>query len=187
MEGYLNYLKKEYEKTQATAHLKESGWGELARRIGFLETPKKNTWLRNFALAFAVLLLFIFGTYQVAQAALPGDKLYPVKILSENIIRGTSGSSQVAIDHRAEEIVILSKKQEVNKESLERISIEYKEVVNQEKQQIKVSGEPDTNFRRKLDEHHQEFDKISHDNPEIGDEIKDAQEASDHNSDRNED
>jgi hypothetical protein len=183
MEGYLNYLKKEYGKTQATTHLKESGWGELARRIGFLETPKRNVWLRNFAVAFAVLLLFVFGTYQVAQAALPGDKLYPVKILSEKVIRGTSGSSQVAIDHRAEEIVILSKKQEVNKESLQRISIEYKEVVDQEKQQIEVSGESDANFKRKLDEHHEEFDRISRDNPEIKDDIKDAQEASDRNED----
>jgi hypothetical protein len=187
MDGYLNYLKREYEKTQATAHLKESGWDELARRIGYLETPKKNVWLRNIAVAFAVLLLFVFGTYQIAQAALPGDKLYPVKILSEKIIQGTSGSSQVAIDHRAEEIVVLSKKQEVNKESIERISIEYKEFVDQEMQQIEVDGEIDENFRRKLDKHHDEFDRISRDNPEISDEIKEAQEASDHNSDRNED
>ncbi|KKT53988.1 MAG: hypothetical protein UW47_C0012G0013 [Candidatus Woesebacteria bacterium GW2011_GWA1_44_23] len=33
IEEYLNDLKKEYEKTEATLHLKAFGWDELSRQI----------------------------------------------------------------------------------------------------------------------------------------------------------
>lgn len=187
MEGYLNYLKSEYEKTEATWHLKTSGWDELGRRIGLLETPRRSVWLRNFAIVFAVFLIFLIGTYQVAQAAMPGDPLYPIKILSERVVQETSGSNQIVIDHRAQEIIGLSKRQEVNKEDLNQVVIEYKQSVGQARQEIKTSGELNSEFQKKLEEQHSEFDKVGRENPEIQKEIKPAQDASNHGNDRGDD
>lgn len=183
IEEYLDNLKKDYEKTEATMHLKMMGWEELTKRIELLEThPVKPRWF-NFAVTFALLLLFIgslFGTYKVASAAMPGDPLYPVKLLSERIIQKASGNNQIVIDHRADEIVGLSKKEEVNTEALQQVVSEYTQSVDQAKTDLKITGKPSINFQQKLDEQHSEFDQISRDHPEMENEIKDARDVSSH-------
>lgn len=121
LEEYLNVLKKEYERVDVTWHLKMSGWEELGKRIDILSpAPKRSLWL-NFAVAFALVLLFIgslFGTYKVSLAAMPGNMLYPVKILSEKLVEKASGSNQVVIDNRANEIIGLSEKESVDRKSV---------------------------------------------------------------------
>jgi len=182
---YLNSLKKEYEKTEATLHLKVSGWGELSRQI-FPGGAKRNFWLRNLGIALAVFVIFLLGTYKIALAALPGDVLYPVKLLSEKIIQKASGSNQIVIDHRASEIIGLSKEQDVNNQNLQKVVTEYAESVDQTKENLEMTGKPSINFQTKLDEQHSEFEKIGQEHPEIEDEIKSAKEASereDHESD----
>lgn len=174
---YLNGLKKEYKKTEATWHLRVSGWEELSRQIDPTQIRKSN-WLKNLSLAFAVFVIFLLGTYKIALAALPGDVLYPVKLLSEELIQKASGSNQIVIDHRASEIIGLSKEQEIDSQNLKQIVTEYKENVDEAKQNIEASGEPSINFERKLEEQHSEFDKIESNHPEIKDEIKDAKDAS---------
>lgn len=175
---YLDNLKKEYGKTEAPLHLKLAGWEQLSRQINPTEV-KRSYWLRNLGIVFAVFMIFLMGTYKIALAALPGDFLYPVKLLSEQIIEKTSGSNQIAIDHRASEIIGLSKKQEVNSQNLEQVVTEYKQNVDQAKQNIQITGKPSINFQNKLDEQHSEFDQIGKDHPEIENEIKDARDASD--------
>lgn len=183
-EEYLNSLKKEYEKTDASWHLKMSGWLELQKMIDPIGTRKSGRWFK-FAATFAVITLFIiglFGTYGVALASMPGDALYPVKLLSEKIIQKASGNNQIVIDHRAEEIVGLSKKEEVDNNDLKQVVNEYKDNVDQAK-----TGKPSINFQHKLDEQHSEFDKIGSDHPEIQKEIKDAVEASSREYSRSDD
>lgn len=175
---YLNSLKKEYEKTEATLHLKSSGWEELSRQVNPIPV-KRSYWLRNLGIVFAVFVIFLLGTYKIALAALPGDVLYPVKLLSEDLIQRASGSNQVVIDHRADEIIGLSKEQEVNSQNLDQVVTEYKDQVEQAKQNFEVRGKPSINFQNKLDEQHSEFERIGSDHPEIEDEIKDAKDASD--------
>jgi hypothetical protein len=175
---YLDSLKSEYEKTEATLHLKESGWGELSRQMDPFR-PLRHSWLRNLSIVLAVFVIFLLGTYKIALAALPGDILYPVKLLSEKIIQEASGSNQIVIDHRASEIVGLSKEQETNSQDLEQVVTEYTENVDQAKQDLELSGKPSINFQTKLDEQHSEFERIGQEHPEIEDEIQDAKDASD--------
>lgn len=179
MEDYLNYLKDKYNETKATRHLRLSGWEDLSRRLSPAEVPQRN-WFRSFALALVLLVVFLGGAFQLSQGALPGDFLYPVKILSERIIQKTSGDNEIIVDHRAQEIIGLSQRNQVNKESLERISIEYKEVVDQTKANLEKGSEMEASFVQKLKKHHSEFERIRQDNPEIEREIKDAEDASDH-------
>jgi len=174
---YINNLKSEYEKTEATLHLKTSGWEELSHRISPNRIDRR-IFFRNLGIVFAVFVVFVLGTYKIALAALPGDVLYPVKLLSEKIIQEASGSNQIVIDHRASEIIGLSKEQDVNNQNLERVVTEYAESVDQTKENLESTGKPSINFQTKLDEQHSEFEKIGQEHPEIEDEIKSAQEAS---------
>jgi methyl-accepting chemotaxis protein len=179
--NFLTDLKNEYNKTNATDHLKMSGWSDIADKIGASGPFYKRIFMNYFArvsLALIALLVVFFGTYQIALAALPGEPFYPVKILSEKIIEEVNGNNQVTIDHRADEIIDLSKEQEINSQNLEQVVAEYKENVDQAKQDFEVTGESSTDFQDKLEEQHLEFERISSDNPEIEDEIGDAKEAS---------
>lgn len=186
LEEHLNILRKEYEKVDATWHLKMSGWEELEKRIDILTpVPKRSRWL-SFAVSFALILLFIgslFGAYKVSLAAMPGDVLYPVKILSEKLVKNATGSNQVVIDNRANEIIGLSKKEGVDKTELQKVVLEYKKNVEATKKMIPESGKQSEEFQKKLEGQHSEFDRISNENPEIGREIKDASDVSSH-SDR---
>ena len=179
IEEYLKDLKEDYEKTDATWHLKMSGWNELSKRIGLLETPRRKSPFLYFAVGFAVLLIFLAGTIQIAQAALPGDTLYPVKILSEKFIEGTSGNNQIVIDHRAQEIVGLSNKDQINSENLKQAVTEYKISVDQAKHKSESDGKLNENLTHKLEKQHSQFEQIGREHPDIQKEIEDAKDASD--------
>lgn len=187
IENYIKDLKSDYEKVQAPLHLKMSGWDDVAKRIGANELQRTSIWLRNFAIGFVILLIFLGGTYKIADASTPGDFLYPVKLLSEKIIQGTSGSSQIIINHRAQEIISLSKKQSGASQELKQVVTDYKVSVNDEEKQIENMGKTDPQFQANLEKQHQEFDKIAHENPEIEKEIQDAQNASNRKNDNGED
>ncbi|HJY98945.1 MAG TPA: hypothetical protein VJ227_04480 [Patescibacteria group bacterium] len=181
-EEHLEELKKEYEKTKATLHLKSSGWEELRARIGLLEPEPVAPWWKTYALAFSLVALLtgsLIGAYRISLASMPGDALYPVKILSERLIQNATGDNQIAIDHRADEIIILSEKEKTDREMLMKVVIEYKEVVEEKKSEIQESGADNQEFQRRLDDHHRRFDEAERKNPRIEDEIKEAQEASD--------
>lgn len=183
IEEYLENLKTDYEKTSATRHLRMSGWEELRARIGLLEPEYKNVWWKKYALAFALIVLFIgglVGSYKIALASMPGDAFYPVKILSEKVIQNTTGDNQIVIDHRADEIIGLSKKEEIDREELKSVVIEYKTWVEETKKEIETSGEKNPEFQKKLEDNHRRFDEVSRENPDVQDEIKDAQDVSDH-------
>lgn len=180
---YLTGLKSEYQKVGATRHLRVSGWEDIRRQIGFPEPRFGKIWLKNFAITFVLILLFagsLFVAYGTVLAAMPGDPLYPVKILSEKIIQKATGNNQLTIKDRASEIVDLSKKQNIDKENLKQVVSEYKQNVLDAKEQIQISGKPSIHLQKELEDQHSEFDKLGHDNPEIQNEIKDAQEVSGH-------
>ncbi|KKT53987.1 MAG: hypothetical protein UW47_C0012G0012 [Candidatus Woesebacteria bacterium GW2011_GWA1_44_23] len=120
-------------------------------------------------------------------AALPGEILYPVKLLSEEIIQKTSGSNQVIIDHRASEIIELSEKQKIDDQNLEEVVTEYRANVEQARQNLKVTGKSNEDLQNNLDEHHSEFERIGRDHPEIEDKIKEARDASDREDDETDD
>ncbi|KKS95686.1 MAG: hypothetical protein UV71_C0004G0026 [Microgenomates group bacterium GW2011_GWC1_43_13] len=186
IEEYLNDLKKEYEKTEATLHLKAFGWDELSRQIDPTQARRRVSF-RNLGIVFAVLVIFLMGTYRISLAALPGEILYPVKLLSEEIIQKTSGSNQVIIDHRASEIIELSEKQKIDDQNLEEVVTEYRANVEQARQNLKVTGKSNEDLQNNLDEHHSEFERIGRDHPEIEDKIKEARDASDREDDETDD
>lgn len=186
MNSFLKDLKSEYKKTNATLHLRMSGWDDVAEKIGIQEPLYKRFIYSSFAkfsLAFVVVLIFFLGTYGSALASLPGDPLYSVKVLSERVIHKITGSNQVAIDHRAQEIVILAQQKEIKSQELEYASVQYAQVVSETKQEIKDTGRSNPKFEQNLKLQHQEFDRLVKDNPHVESDIKDAQDSSDHGGD----
>lgn len=182
IKNYLDDLKNEYEKTDATWHLKMSGWSDLEKRIGLIEPKYKTFWRKSYAFSFAIIVIFaigLFASYKTVLASVPGDILYPVKILSEKITQKITGNNQVAIDHRAQEIIDLSKKQSINSNELEKVVSEYKSNVEEAQKKFQDSGRQDINLQNDLQKQHLEFDQVAHDNPGIGNDIKAAQEISD--------
>lgn len=180
-ENYLKELKKEYEQTDATWHLKMSGWGEIEKRISLIEPKHKRVWRRSYAFGFAVVLVFVFvlfSAYKTVLASVPGDTFYPVKVLSEKISQKLTGSNQSAIDHRAQEIIELSKKQNVDKSELKQVVSEYKSNVEEAQKSDQNLVSPDIKLQKDLEKQHTEFDKIVRSNPDVGAEIKDAQDVS---------
>lgn len=182
-ENSLELLKSEYLKTSATHHLKSRGWGELEKRINLLEPEiRKKTYWKGFSFAFASLLILfvgLFGAYKISLAALPGDTLYPVKVLGEKIIQKTTGSNQTAIDNRANEIIGLSKKENTDQKELQSVVSQYVDSVEKTKTQIEQTGQEDAQFQGRLEVQHREFEKINHSDAKIRAEVKRAEDVSD--------
>ena len=176
-EIFLENLKSEYRKTEATAHLKESGWDEIAKKIGttppFYKRLFSLTLMRASLAAFIFLILFT-GVYSLALVSLPGELFYPVKILSEKVAKTVWGNNQVAMDHRAEEIITLLQKDKLNTQELKKVVIEYKTIVEKEQKTVQTSEKRREEFEKKLDDHHSKFDEIGRENPDIQKEIGDA-------------
>lgn len=180
-EEYLKNLKTEYLKVEAPLSLRASGWETLSKQIGEQPVVRKMFWFERFVFVTGIVLIVVggfFGFYSVASAALPGDPLYPLKRLSERVVEKATGDNQIVIDHRAQEIVNLSKEKEVNAQELQQTVAEYKQVVTETKQEIKQTGQTDQHFEKKLEEQHREFDRVVREAPSVRNEIKDAQEAS---------
>lgn len=178
-EEYLKKLQADYENTLPSRHLLENGWSELKSR---LEPKSQAHWLfmplGKYTLAFtSVVILAVglsLGLSQVAQASLPGDTLYPIKRLSENILYIVSSDPQIKIDNRANEIIRLAekeKKENILKETVD----DYQNEVLHVKNELEESERQE--FREKLEEHEQNFEKLIENTPSTKEEIERAIEA----------
>lgn len=109
IEEQLKDLKNEYQSTKAPSYLIYDSWPKLR----LLLTDRKDNLFSGFfkkALIFAALLLVILvTTAKASQAAKPGDKLYAVKLATENIASIVTGNQNNKIENRVEEIINLTK------------------------------------------------------------------------------
>lgn len=114
IEEQLANLKNEYQSTKAPSYLVYDGWPKLRlqltdRKAGFFPAYFKK------ALIFAALLLLVLvTTAKVSQAAKPGDRLYPIKLATENITSFVTGNQTNKIENRAQEIINISKSSDDN-------------------------------------------------------------------------
>lgn len=154
---YLERLKKEYLKTQPSKRMVDFGWDDL--EILLIEEEMRKSRFPRF-LTYATLVLIIvlgafFGFFQAANASLPGQPLYPVKRLSETIIRTASPTSDIKVENRAKEILQISKSKK-GKESLPKTVEDYQKAVSQIKEELS-SLENREEFQKKLEEQEEQF------------------------------
>lgn len=165
IEQELKNIQKVYLKTEPSKKFIEQGWQDLQGKIehmGKIKYRSAFSYLRP--VAFAVLAIFILagsftGLTQASQKALPGEPLYPIKRLSENLISAASGNNLAKVDNRAQEIVDLTKKGKEGQEQLKQTVEEYKEEVSE----AGKSGKNVEDFEEQLEEHERKFEEIRED------------------------
>lgn len=159
----LDQLKQTYLQTQPSKRLVKFGWVNL--KILLLDKEQEQILFirQNFArfmvlsiTAFVVVFGSFFTLIQAAQAALPGEPLYPVKRLSETIVSTVSRSSQIEVENRASEILDISKKQNQS-EFLDKTVEEYQKAVLEKREEISPSSKQGKEFRQKLETHEEQF------------------------------
>lgn len=162
----LAQLKQTYLKTEPSKRLAKFGWVNLKILLSDKEQESilfnsfsRQNFARFMALSITALVVVFGGFFtliQAAQAALPGEPLYPVKRFSETIVSTVSPASYIRLEHRAREIIDISKKQKQS-EFLEKTVEEYQKAVLETKQEIPSSSKHGEQFRQKLETQEEQF------------------------------
>lgn len=183
IENYLTKLKEEYQSLNPSDEQVIGGWLDVEKNLENKDIYKSfyyPFWGRRF-LFVAVSIFIIAGGFvglsTIAQAALPGEPLYPIKRVSESVVTAVTGNHQAKVDNRAEEIVGLSHKDEQNTEALEKTVEEYKQTVEETRQEINNSNKEKDEFVGKLKKHEQDFEEASNENSKVEVKLKEAIDA----------
>ena len=112
----------------------------------------------TFALAAVLLTGSVLG---VAQAANPGTKLYPLKLLSDEVLAKITGKDELKIKKRAQEVIeSTNASQKQQEEALK----EFQKALDQTEEEAKKSGKSEK-FRQTLDSEEEKFKKAQEKNP----------------------
>jgi len=156
------------------------GWLELRekldKKLSFRELAFLFLVRPAFATALSIILLtgFAGAVLVSAQSSLPGETLYPVKRISEDVLSSITGSKVIKLESRAQEIIILSQKEDEDSDRLKESVIEYEVTVA--KVEEKVEEEEKKDIEEALEKHKEEFERI-YKNSKSKEEIKKAIEA----------
>lgn len=190
LEQFLKEAKKDYMGVKPPERVSLYGWLELRdkldKRLGVKEMLVWFFVRPALAVALAVVLLVGGGAglIRAASGSLPGDSLYPVKRTYENIASAVTGNHEIKVEGRANEIIILSQKEEESSQKLKEAVIEYEVTVAAVQQE--VNEEERKSLKETLKRQKKEFERI-YEESESRDEIKKAIEAADDDDEDEED
>jgi len=106
-------------------------------------------------------VLFSGSAFGISQAASPGTSLYPVKLASDEILAKVTGSQELKVKKRAQEIIeSASASQKQQEEALE----EFQKALDQTGKEAEKSGKSEK-FRQTLDSEEEKFKKAQEKNP----------------------
>ena len=182
LEEFFKEAKKDYLGVKPPERVSLYGWLELREKLDKkLGLKDILVWFfvrPALAIALAVVLLVGGGAglIRAANGSLPGDSLYPVKRTYENIASAVTGNHEIKVEGRANEIIILSQKEEESTERLKEAVIQYQMTVAQVEE--KVNEEERKSLKETLRRQKREFERI-YEKSRSRDEIKKAIEAAD--------
>ena len=186
LEEFFKEAKKDYMGVKPPERVSLYGWLELREKLDKkLGLKDILVWFfvrPALAIALAVVLLVGGGAglIRAANGSLPGDSLYPVKRTYENIASAVTGNHEIKVEGRANEIIILSQKEEENDQKLKEAVIQYQMTVAQVEE--KVNEEERKSLKETLRRQKKEFERI-YEKSRSRDEIKKAIEAADDDED----
>lgn len=162
-EKVLKNLKKEYLKVEPPKALVDYGWLALKKEIEEYENKSRFSFVPLFArsLVFSIILFLVlggvsFGLVFASQKALPGDVLYPIKILSESITSVVSGERVDKLDNRAKDLVeVINKKNDPK--ILKTAETEYQKEVLKAEKDASVSAQKKEEFQKNLEKQEKRF------------------------------
>lgn len=169
IEEDLKQIKKEYILIKPPKRLLTRGWTDLEE--GLDTKPKPIFVLRPIlarGLVFAsFLILLLGGTFLgvawASQSALPGDRLYSIKRLSENFILKRWGNGESLIERRGQEIIDLYEKKK-DSQLVEEAIRDYEKAVLEAQEEVEKKGDRQ-GFRQILEKQETKFKEIIEKNP----------------------
>src|SRR3989338_2369096 len=157
MNKLLDNLKNDFQDLPVSRDFMDQGWSNLEKRITGEERFRQ---IRSLTVVlFAVVMIGGGISVNLAQAALPGEILYPLKRTSEQAVLALTGDKKPQIEHRADEIIGLIEKKQDSKE-LKQVVDDYKKQVLEVKQEIESSGKQDEDFEKQLESHSGKFNSL---------------------------
>ncbi len=106
MDDQLEKYRKLYLRTTIPATLEYEGWNNVRTQLVEHDLPfAKKSYLPGLALASIVLLVTLTS---IAQAANPGQSLYPVKLLTDDLVSKVTNKPELKIEKRGQELLELS-------------------------------------------------------------------------------
>lgn len=146
----------------------DQSWADLQTRLPAQQhfyLPKS----RSKTLIIAAVLLTL-ASVQTIEAAKPGQLLYPVKLLSDEVIAEISGKLDYKVNRRAQEIIDLS---EGNSSNLEEAQTQYQQTLEDVKREAQKSGRQEQ-FDKILEQQQQQFEKAIEKNPSAQSHLEEA-------------
>ncbi|MBI2196660.1 hypothetical protein HYU45_03545 [Candidatus Daviesbacteria bacterium] len=161
IEKKLKDFKRIYQATEPSGHFLEHGWQDLQdkkRQLELIGAKRSLFYLRPFATA--TLMVFILagvlgGVVRASQNSLPGEVLYPVKRISEEVASTVSGNKLIKVEGRANDIVELSRKGR-NSKRIQKAVGEYKTAVAEASR----SGKNIQKIEKTLEDQEKEFESV---------------------------
>lgn len=174
IEKILKELKKDYLLISPKASFTKDSWEVVRKELDQREYPAllKYAFVR-YALLAIFLVLIVGGVAEASSKALPGEPLYPVKILSEHVVSKLSHGSLIKVEHRAREITDTIREKKENQEDLKQAVDSYTNAVLETKEETK-KNQKDKKFDQILKKQEEQFKEIKKDNPSSRDSIEGA-------------
>lgn len=170
LEEQLESLRKEYIGQPTPVYLSQDGWRGLLTQLPGRRTTLVPILLRR-ALIFASIVVLLSGSLlTAAQAATPGNPLYQIKLLSEDIVVLITGRDELKIERRAQEVIDLSSD---SSEHLDEATIEYQEAIRESKPEGQESA-VNQKFKQTLEKQEEKFKKAIEKNPALKDKLKEV-------------
>lgn len=160
----LDELKKVYLSIHPQERVDES-WKVLSPLLPEQERPTTRRSYRYtyfFTGMLAVVLVVSLSVAGIAQAAQPGDALYPVKVLSDKVVSTVLGKPQIQVQRRANDVINSSNKAP---ENLEKATNEYQKALNDAKQEANEQDTKKTELKNTLQQQTEKLKEVHTDNP----------------------
>lgn len=174
-EDYLKKIKREYLSVEPSQEFENFGWDNLELSSQNIAMWPFRNYISRAVLVAGVIIVFLasamFGLIQLAQASLPGEPLYPLKRLYENIIFNKPEQKKEQAAERVDEIIEAVNRKK-DKKTIERSIDEYKKTIEEAKKG--VSGHDRDDLRKSVEEQEERIKKEIKGNAELKKEIEKA-------------
>lgn len=161
-------IKNNYLNTRPPERLVSGGWLEV---VGKLSEGQRRSIPLFFRLVLACLVIMILvggGLLGISQAAVPGDALYLVKRLAEDMTYAVTGDEIKKVDARAWEVLKVAGSGD-DGTKLEKAAQEYQQAVNESKEE--TASEKKEEIRNELRRHGDRFEEIKKSKPGISEKL----------------
>lgn len=164
----MNKLKKIYRDIKLPDKQVEKSWQDLRKRI---DVSSGIPYFKFGSVFLSLLFIFLSAIVVFAQTTTPGTTLYPVKILSDQIVAKVSGEPQIPIERRAQDLIEVSKKQPAKVEDASKQYTKALDNVQKETEQNNIKRDK---VEDSLDKQEYLFKKAIDENPRSARELKKA-------------